>query len=181
MLEQVARHGGFALQLSCSRRPAHRRASHGRGLRAGAWARRCATALGDKRGIARYGFVLPMDEARAQVAHRPVRPRRTSSSKASSAASRSAGCRPSSCRISSARWRKPRRRDAHHGQRREHASHDRGLLQGRRAARCARRFASKARSCRAARACCEHALVVIVRERRRQHRVAALRARAARR
>ncbi len=68
MLEQIARHGGFSLQLqlhaatctSTSTTPS----------RTARWrsARPCATALGDKRGIARYGFLLPMDEAQAQVA-----------------------------------------------------------------------------------------------------------------
>ncbi len=67
MLEQLARHGGFSLALRCDG-DLHIDEHHtledvaltlGECLRA---------ALGTKIGIGRYGFVLPMDEAQAQVA-----------------------------------------------------------------------------------------------------------------
>jgi imidazoleglycerol-phosphate dehydratase/histidinol-phosphatase len=67
MLEQLAKHGGFALELNCQgdlRIDEHHTVED------------CALALGEvlrqglgsKLGIARYGFLLPMDEAQAQVA-----------------------------------------------------------------------------------------------------------------
>ncbi|HET7202761.1 MAG TPA: bifunctional histidinol-phosphatase/imidazoleglycerol-phosphate dehydratase HisB [Steroidobacteraceae bacterium] len=67
MLEQVARHGGFALELTCTgdlQVDEHHTVEDcalalGEALR---------EALGDKMGIARFGFVLPMDESQAQVA-----------------------------------------------------------------------------------------------------------------
>ena len=132
MLEQIAKHGGFALQLELQRRSAHRRAPHGRGLRAGA-----------RRGAARG--------ARRQARHRPLRlparrwtrPRRRSRST----------CPGAPYFVWEGRFDRERvgelptelvphffrslaeslgRRAAPARARREHASHDRVLLQGRR-------------------------------------------------
>ncbi len=66
MLEQVARHGGIALDIACTgdlEVDAHHTVEDvalalGEALR---------EALGEKRGIGRYGFVLPMDETLARV------------------------------------------------------------------------------------------------------------------
>lgn len=67
MLEQVSRHGGFALTLKCrgDLNVDEHHTVEDCGLALGAALRQ---ALGEKRGIARYGFVLAMDEALAQVA-----------------------------------------------------------------------------------------------------------------
>jgi imidazoleglycerol phosphate dehydratase HisB len=67
MLEQVARHGGFSLELNCKgdlEVDAHHTIEDcgialGQALR---------EALGSKEGLGRYGFVMPMDESLAQIA-----------------------------------------------------------------------------------------------------------------
>ena len=67
MLEQIAKHGGFGMQLTCKgdlNIDEHHTVEDvaiclGLALR---------KALGEKRGIGRYGFLLPMDESEARVA-----------------------------------------------------------------------------------------------------------------
>ncbi|MGH8254212.1 MAG: bifunctional histidinol-phosphatase/imidazoleglycerol-phosphate dehydratase HisB [Steroidobacteraceae bacterium] len=67
MLEQLARHGGFGLRLQCQG-DLHVDEHHTVEDTALALGDALRRALGDKAGIGRYGFLLAMDEAEAQVA-----------------------------------------------------------------------------------------------------------------
>ncbi|MGH8257453.1 MAG: bifunctional histidinol-phosphatase/imidazoleglycerol-phosphate dehydratase HisB [Steroidobacteraceae bacterium] len=67
MLEQLAKHAGFQLTLSC-RGDLHIDEHHTVEDCALALGEALRRALGDKAGIGRYGFVLAMDESEAQVA-----------------------------------------------------------------------------------------------------------------
>ncbi|WP_298749182.1 bifunctional histidinol-phosphatase/imidazoleglycerol-phosphate dehydratase HisB [uncultured Serinicoccus sp.] len=67
MLDQLAKHGGFRMRVACAG-DLHIDDHHTVEDVALAVGEAIRTALGDKRGIGRYGFTLPMDEAQATAA-----------------------------------------------------------------------------------------------------------------